>query len=328
MGKIKPYFHSIDLLRGITALFVCLYHFINHHDGKGFLFEETETIRAQSYILIDSVYIFFMISGFVIPLAMMRQNFEIKKIFHFLLRRWVRIEIPYLVSIIAILFIGLLWSLRGGAPISIDNMQLVHHFFYTAGIFEVQWLNPIYWTLAIEFQFYIFIALIFPIINSKNDWIRYGGIFLLSGISFWLTDPRFVFAYFPLFISGLLYLYYISEEKNKNLNLILFILILIQTAYLFSWITSVYILSAVLIVEFLNLKKQNPLVRFGKMGYSFYLMHGIFGGTFIFFMRDYISNPYLLLVLAIPIAITLSFAFYWIIERPSQKLSKKINYSK
>ncbi|MEZ4937570.1 MAG: acyltransferase [Crocinitomicaceae bacterium] len=327
MRKIQPYFYSIDLLRGCTALLICLYHFINHQDGTNELFSNTEFIKEHSSILVDSVFIFFMISGFVIPLSMLRQNFELKKFFHFLLRRWIRIEIPYLFSLFTILFIGYLWSFRG-IPFQLDWNQLMHHFFYSVGIFQKDWLNPIYWTLAIEFQFYILIALIFPILKSKQPLVKYGSLLLLSGISIWLIDFRFVFAFLPLFVVGLLYLFYLSEAENKMFHLGLLFLVLMEVTYLFSWISTLYILVALAIIEWTQLSAKNLFVRFGKMGYSFYLMHGVFGGSFLVLMQKYISNSYVLLISAIVFAILCSSIFYLLIEKPSQKLSKRISYSK
>ena len=326
MGKVKPYFYSVDLLRGLAALFVCIYHFINHSDGKGDLLESSSFIRENSYLLIDSVFVFFMISGFVIPLSMIRQDFKIKRFPMFLFRRWVRIEVPYLASIACILFIGYLWSTKG-ADFSVDGKQLFHHVFYTASFFDQAWLNPIYWTLAIEFQFYIFIALVFPIVTSKTDWVRYGSLILISSLSFISDDTRFLLHYTPLFVIGLLYLFYLSEDTRKSFHLFFMALLLIEIGFVFSIATSIYLLIAFIIVEFLQLSATSVFVRFGKMGYSFCLMHGVFGSTFIYFMRSYIDNAFLLIFLALIVAIGLSFLYFKIIEEPSQKLSKKINYS-
>lgn len=326
MGKIKPYFYSVDLLRGLSALFVCLYHFINHTDGKGDLLESSSFIKENSYLLIDAVFIFFMISGFVIPLSMIRQDFKIRRFPMFLFRRWVRIEIPYLASIACILFIGFLWSTKG-VEFVLDGEQLFHHVFYTASIFDQAWLNPIYWTLAIEFQFYIFIALVFPLVTSKTEWVRYGSLVVISSLSFFSEDTRFLVHYTPLFVIGILYLFYLSEKNNKTFHLTFMALLLVEIGFIFSITTSIYLLLAILIVEFVQLSAQNIFVRFGKMGYSFYLMHGIFGSTFIYFMRSYIENTFLLILSALIVAIGLSFLYFKIIEEPSQKLSKNINYS-
>jgi peptidoglycan/LPS O-acetylase OafA/YrhL len=331
MPKLKPYFFTIDLLRGVTALLVCLYHFINHEDANGSLFAETDFIRERSYVLVDSVYVFFMISGFVIPLSMIRQKFTIDRFFKFLLRRWIRIEIPYLFSIIAILFIGFLWSVKGNQSFQLDSNQLFHHFFYTTGIFEKQWLNPIYWTLALEFQFYILIALVFPLVVSKNYILRYSSFLILASFGFLFEDTRFVLHFFPLFLTGLAYLFYSSETENKILNLSLLAALLIQIGFVFSPLTSIYILIALLIIEFGSLTSKNITVKFGKMGYSFYLMHGVFGGSFLYFILPYadtILMKIVFLILAIIISIILSYLFHRIIEKPSHKISQKINYKK
>jgi peptidoglycan/LPS O-acetylase OafA/YrhL len=329
VNQTKSYYHSIDLLRGLTALFVCIYHFINHQDANGYLFTEESTIRKISTVLPGSVYIFFLLSGYVIALSMDRQNFHIKRIGHFLLKRWVRIEIPYISSIVVYILIAYLWTLKANGQFDIDFERLLHHLTYTAGFFNHEWYNDVYWTLAIEFQFYILIALLFPLIMSKKPLIRYSVLIAFSLSAFVFPDNRLVFNYAPTFVLGIVLYLYFTTEKYKNINLMILLLCLIQIGFTFGITTSIFLLITLLLIK-VSIPEKNIFCRFGKMGYSFYLMHGAIGGSLIYLLSKGIENDlmkYLIIVTAIIAATIGSAIFYRLIEFPSQKLSRKIKIS-
>ncbi len=187
----KNHYYSIDILRGLTAFLICLNHFTNHSDVNGYLFNEGSVVRNMSTHISDVVFVFFLISGFVIPLSMAKQNFKINKLFPYLSRRLIRLEIPYIASMLLVLAITFTWSVKEGTNFHLNYWQIFHHFTYTTAIFNYPWLNEIYWTLAIEIQFYIVIALLYPFIISKNKFIQYTTLILfgISGLLF--SDNRF-----------------------------------------------------------------------------------------------------------------------------------------
>ncbi|MEO7214811.1 hypothetical protein [Mucilaginibacter sp.] len=46
-------------------------------------------------------------------------------------------------------------------------VSLLSHLAYLNNFTGAPYINPVYWTLGIEFQFYLFVALAFPVIVSK-----------------------------------------------------------------------------------------------------------------------------------------------------------------
>lgn len=328
MSKLS-YYISIDYLRTIAAILISYYHFVNFESSNGALFEVDHPIRTSSHYLSDVVFVFFLISGFIIPLSMQRQHFKLSKFAHFLLRRWVRIEIPYVGSIGLILLIGLLWSLKSGIPYEINGWQVMHHLTYTTAFSGFDWLNKIYWTLAIEFQFYVIIALIFPLLFSKNTWIRYSTL-LLFGASFLLfEDLRMIFRYAPLFTLGILYLFYSTEPERKTLHLILMVVFLVATWFSLGLSPALYTAAALLVIHLMNSVESEPF-NAGKTTYSFYLTHGAIGGTIVYFANNYVENTWLkfgTVLLAIIASFVFSAIYYRLIELPSQRLSRKITIS-
>lgn len=329
MTEQKKYYHSIDFQRGLVALFVCVYHFINHQDANGFLLEDGHALRTASSILPGSVFVFFLLSGYVITLSMQRQNFLLKRIGQFLFRRWIRIEIPYLISIFVYLSIAFLWAIKSDTAFQIELPRFLHHLTYTAGFAGYEWYNDVYWTLAVEFQFYILIALLFPLIMSNISWLKYGTLIALSTTAFFLTNNHLLFNYAPTFVIGILLYFYYTKEEHRLLNLLLIALCLVQTGFQLGISVSIYLLISALLIS-ITVSKNNVFARLGKMAYSFYLLHGAFGGSLLYFFAKNIENnlaKYTLIIAGVIVSIGCSWIFHKLIEAPSQNLSKKVKVS-
>jgi peptidoglycan/LPS O-acetylase OafA/YrhL len=76
---------KIDVLRGLAALAVCCFHFSDDNYLSTNLFQSA--FRYSNY----GVDVFFVISGFVIPLALHRSGYGFENIGEFLLKRWRRL---------------------------------------------------------------------------------------------------------------------------------------------------------------------------------------------------------------------------------------------
>jgi peptidoglycan/LPS O-acetylase OafA/YrhL len=91
------------------------------------------------------VYMFFVISGFVIPFAMREMRYELPRTTGaFLARRLIRLEPTYFVAtLIALTLSYLAASTPGyaGAPPSFDVISLVAQFGYLADWLDKPWIN-------------------------------------------------------------------------------------------------------------------------------------------------------------------------------------------
>lgn len=325
----SKYLHSVDFLRGFTALGVVVYHFFNHSDANGALIEEDNALKTASSILPSIVFVFFSLSGFVIAMSMHRNNFQLKNIGGFLGRRWVRIEIPYIASIIAYMAISMLWSMKSGGGFSIDPMRILNHLIYTVPFTDFEWYNEIYWTLGLEFQFYIFIALAFPLFVSKNWMIRYGSLAAFSALGFLIPDNRLLFQYAPMFVVGIVaYFHWYSKYEKHPVAWLLLLLCLAQIAVTFD-ITAALFIGVSLGIMHVSISEKNPITRIGRMGYSLYLIHGAAGGSLLYFLAKYetaLWYKYLIIILAIFFSLGISYLFYRFVERPSIKGAKRIQF--
>lgn len=261
---------------------------------------------------------------------MHRGRFQLKKIGAFIARRWVRIEIPYIASIVVYVLIALAWALKQGIAFEFDPVRFIHHLIYSVSFTDYHWYNEIYWTLAIEFQFYLIIALLFPLFISGNTWIRYGSIVAFCALSFAVPDLRFVFRYAPMFAVGILmYLQYFTRDKQHWASLPLIGLFLVQIGFSFDIAAAVFILLSLLVLM-RPVSERNVLSRFGKMGYSFYLIHGAAGGSLIYFLAKNASGDLSkigIVIAGLAISFVAALAFYKLIEAPSIRWSKRVDFS-
>jgi peptidoglycan/LPS O-acetylase OafA/YrhL len=95
-----------------------------------------------------------------------------------LLRRLLRLEPTYLVSLVVTVLLGLYWGQTYSAG------QLLSHIAYVVPFTRYEWVNGVYWTLAYEFLFYLFCAFAFPFL-----WGRAGLVLIMAAV-FTLLVPR------------------------------------------------------------------------------------------------------------------------------------------
>jgi peptidoglycan/LPS O-acetylase OafA/YrhL len=318
----KKHLYSLDMLRGLVAVLVCLYHFT-----QGFLDENhiIRTLFSRGYL---GVEIFFVISGFVIPFTMFKSDYEYKDAGSFMLRRLARIEPPYWCSI-ALIFIGDYLSTffhhYKDKIVHIDWNDVILHVFHLNDFLDKPWLRGIYWSLAIEVQYYLLMAIIFPFLIFKNKKITYLLLFAFC-MGRWIDLDYLVFYYGCHFVAGmLLFNHHIGKISSKELWISL-----ILTAALTFWSFDIYhftaVVSSVLFIYFLDYMIP-PLVFLGKISYSFYLIHIQIGWVALdALIRSFPeANVLSLLVISVFIALAGSYLFYLIIEKPSHNLARKIN---
>jgi len=324
------YLSSLDMLRGLAAVAVCYFHFTH---GNPRLLAETDPLYITGRFGFLGVDVFFVISGFVIPYAMYRANYSIKNLGRFLGKRFVRIEPPYLLSIFLVLFLNWLSTQSPyyrGEAFNIDSTRLLLHFGYLNAFFSHPWYNDVYWTLAIEFQYYIIIALFFPLLISKNKNFSFGFLLIFAISGFFFDQHSFIFSYSLLFIVGiLLFQFRIGYLKKGEFGALLLIaLILIFTKF-----DKRYLVAALLPYFFINyFEFTGRISKFlGNISYSLYLVHIPIGGRIINLTENFVQSTLIreiMVFVALAVSILAAWLFYKIIEKPAINWSKKVSYSK
>jgi peptidoglycan/LPS O-acetylase OafA/YrhL len=318
----------LDTIRAFSALSVCLFHFVC--TTKGFI--DSTVIRSIFSVGKYGVQSFFVISGFVIPWSMYHGGYKLKFILKFLMKRFIRLEPPYLISIgfaILFLFIRNKYYVVNEEELRLSGDQILLHFGYLIPLQQThEWLNSVYWTLAIEFQYYFFMTLAFLLLNGiwvKGRWFVYiiglGGTFLGSDqfLPFWL----------PFFLLGML-VFLFKTEKIRYAELIL-MLVLTGVLIYFRYPLFALIFSLVPVVSILFCDQLKIIVlhRIGKFSYSLYLFHSIVGAAFVNVASHYVENWFyksLTVIFGLVISVVAAAIVNKFIEKPSQQLSSSIKY--
>lgn len=314
-------------LRAIAALSVCIHHFILNTVG----FIHNKDIRSLVTPGRYGVEMFFVISGFIIPWSMYYGGYTFKRMFNFILKRLTRLEPPYIASIALAILIPVLRAklLTPHSAITINPVQIMLHFGYLIPFSgHYNWLIVVYWTLAIEFQFYLLMAFIYPLLVKNKIAIR---LILYAGaiVFMFYTSDSFLPYYVPFFMLGILLFLrktnHIPVTEFYAISAIMMLACIHQLGY---W-PMLYTLAAFIAIGFFE-KRDNKILHFiGELSYSIYLFHLLSGQIFINLLSHYTHTPVmkaLLVIGGIGVTIVSSYLVYITIERPSQRLSKKIRY--
>jgi peptidoglycan/LPS O-acetylase OafA/YrhL len=155
-------YRMIDALRGIACLAVVFYH---AKEGGHLAALEAAAPAWFGQLLAhgdSGVAVFFAISGFVIAHSMLRDEVSGRYVGRFLLRRSLRLDPPYWAAIA--LALAAAWLSARAVPGKTfampDAGNLLLHVTYLADLARAPLINPVYWTLCVEVQFYVSFVLL------------------------------------------------------------------------------------------------------------------------------------------------------------------------
>jgi peptidoglycan/LPS O-acetylase OafA/YrhL len=320
------WFQSIRIMRGIAASMVVLYHF--GYSNSNFLaaFPSFGSLFRYGDL---GVWMFFVISGFVIPYAMHSANYGMNEAWPFLLRRLVRLEPAYIVSLLLAFALAYTAARTPGyrGPPEPSLRDYLLQFVYLAPWFGVPWLDDVAWTLAIEFQFYLVMLLAAPLLLSRLAWPKVLLFAAIVATSLVFDDKRALFHYLPCFALGFAVFLFQAGRIRLVDFLVLGVLFVLVIAFETAIPAAVAAgMSALLILA--PLDRPVPVLSFlGTISYSLYLIHTLIGNRIVNLgMRA--SSPWLQLggfVAAIVASLTAAIALWYFVERPSHLRARMIN---
>ena len=323
----KQYLPSLDFLRALAALSVCFYHFVY---GRRTYFSDDFWLKQLSWYGAYGVHVFFVISGLVIPYAMQQGGYRIRHFFSFLWKRIIRIEPPYLISVVLVIMLNFAGSFSPwyhGEAFHLDGMNVLAHIGYANAFVGAKWLNPVYWTLAIEFQYYLLIALIFGMLQSAQKW-KWLSVLALFNVCTWLLpNPNFVFQYAAFFTAGILTYKYLSGILTRW-EYGACLLISLTCMWHAEGVAGLVAGSVAIIFYFIPV--VYPWAKFlGTISYSVYLLHVPIGARVITFSENFIHSVggrLCMVLLAYAVTIMAAWLFYRWVEAPCKAWAKKVIY--
>lgn len=358
MSDASPrYVWTLELARGVAALWVFLFHV-----------QPMAHVAAPSFHeLVDTgsagVVLFFVISGFCIHASASRKvQYGLSGVLDFMRRRLLRIFPPFWASIIIVLalphVLALLSALASGryeVPAVADwsgwtlldwfGLVTLSRGFFTGDANAYAPINAVYWSLAIEVQFYFIVALALCAGRAWNHFLAAVTVLclLLIGFEVPLPDTLFV-SYWPQFAIGIA-LHMLTQRSVAlpgdggirtsaiaalGFCALIFVLALIgmPSALVFALVCAMGIWLIGHVESGVRKRFTAPLhplvklpLRFalaaGVCSYSVYLLHGkLYQLPWMFVRQVFPADSVWTLIMVMFATVTLCYAFYVIAERP------------
>ena len=338
----------LDGLRGLSILFVLQFHAYARWTSivpYGSRFSDFPLFKFGSL----GVFLFFLISGFVISMTLEKcRNFV-----DFIYRRWIRLFPAMLICTIIIFCSAGFFKER---PAGIPNISstLPGLLFIDPGwlsrIFHVQ-IIPIegaFWSLFVEFKFYVFAAIIYFYVSKKYFFHYVMSLFLcallvhlffqLSPNHFWaisnMITTNFSLQHFGWFASGSAFYEFSTTKKPKYFlnaciaGLISAIALSASSSGVLPNVAtiSVFLLFALAIanINFQNLLQTRFILFLGIVSYPLYLFHENMMISMIIKIGKHLPRLPGLLVPIAPV-ILLSLLAYFIARYAEPKIKYSIN---
>lgn len=341
-GNFIPY---IDGLRFFAIMAVVLSHFMTYYEDR--VTEIPNPIKPIVEFLFGSsfsgVMLFFGISGFILGLPFVKQyayggkEIQLKS---YLFRRITRLEPPYIIVLTLLFILNILFADKGGFaelfPHYLASFFYLHNIIYDS--FPV--LNPVFWSLEVEIQFYLLaplFALIFKLDRIPRRIILFAFIFIWKFLlSYNPIEVITLINYLSYFIVGFLAADLYLEYKDQIKPSIWIDVVCIASVILF-WngfrpygIDLIYLLliltltgSSIYLKKFLSI----PLVYIiGGMCYTIYMLHQRIMYMVLdkfmqgkIFMENVFADFTLRLVFILIVIGVISAIFFIFVERPTMK---------
>ena len=208
----------LDPLRGIAILAVMCLHFIERgsQSGDTLIHANVWPVFQHGYL---GVQLFFVISGYCITAAMYGSMNKPRPFRYFIKRRLRRIFPPFWASIVLLVVLGIATIAILKTPrdvvFPLSSLDWIANVLLIQGPLQAPDANVVYWSLSIEMQFYLVMALALCWSRWTEAWlvaITIGCMALshFTSLTLWGT----VAAYWPEFICGIAAYYWLTGRMQ------------------------------------------------------------------------------------------------------------------
>ena len=336
----------LDALRGIAALAVAWFHFYRltplYHTLDPVVPAPLETALKLGFVGVD---IFFVLSGFVIAYSVREARITPRFLGRFALRRSIRLDPPYWITIAIAIALTAAWGWMTGTPADLPSVrEVLAHMAYLQNILGYRNIVSVFWTLAYEVQFYLVLVILLGLAQlgarSANASVRrmtapvlfvplavislvllatetmtwgwfidWWYAFFLGAVTFWALAGRVRMAWWGVLFAATL------AAALRNGDVQPFVVLA----------TAAAILGVGLAGRLRSWLNVRPLQFLGRISYSVYLVHFL-GATVIKLgmsrIGGSVAGALLLFVAANVVSILAAWLMYRLVEAPSLRLTK------
>lgn len=321
-GPIGERLAFLDLLRFIAAFIVVVAHMYDSNvPHQGFQTFDLKKDFSIFHTGVAGVIIFFLISGYIMPQAIIR----CPNIKNFLIKRSIRIY-PLL---IAVMIYGLFRY--GGFKERMLVGLILPLADFINGVYVVKGVD---WTLRIEFFYYILIGLIYfkGRFDFKNTIFCIIATSILIIVTYLFSEKYFNYRLIYLnfiFLGSLLCVIEKEKFKNKKHNIHTFLAIissiltfeLLRVDDMFLFPGLLFGVGIFLFLYFIHqtrfqIKSNNVIIFLGNLSYASYLLHLMIYEDLYNLSNSHIFTPILFAMIC--------YGAYFFIEKPSMVKLKKL----
>ncbi|MCX2481788.1 acyltransferase [Pedobacter sp. MC2016-15] len=315
---------SLALLRGIAVVSVCFCHFAKPI-SKG-------TVAPELFRLIGEygqygVHIFFVISGFVIPFSLYRAKYELVDYFRFLYKRLLRLHPPYLIALSITLSIAAASYHYRHLPNPETPLTVLKSLFYAHAPSD----NPVFWTLRIEAEYYIFMGIYFVLLSKLPRLTMIIGVpLLLLSSQTLITEYIGLLEYIVFFLIGTIGYQIYTSKKSTYFEMACLGLVILFSFLYYELAASIVATATILVILYYRKPVSHILEFPGEVSYSLYLLHFPLGIKMINMAQNHMKpNQFWILFFVVSlICFAVSWVFWNYIEKPSANFSNTVKYGK
>lgn len=311
--------NEVQSLRAIAILLVAGYHYFSSWtmpiDGNNLYPGTLAGLFRYSWL---GVELFFMVSGFVISMTLLRS----RNAAEFLARRVIRLWPALLLALPVVFIVGNIGPEMYAHPLAhlftsftlIDPMLLNHLL-----PLSVDWVTAVLWTMWVEIQFYVLSALLFFVLRTRFV----PALALVTGVATaltwfpvwgWASDERIaallpaIAWYLPWFLAGAIFHAIWSSRRVRPWHSLALAVCLANVGWRLWYHAEIHAiwLPIAFFVAFTAITlrwrvaaplRMSALVFLGEISYEFYLVHDTVGVTIITALVDrfgFSAGPHLL----------------------------------
>lgn len=319
---------TIDAFRGIAILGVLFYHYTLRWAPPWYGTNLYGYARAYPNMLVlgaTGVYLFFVISGLVITMTVLRSRSGLE----FMVRRFARLYPAFLVGICLTLTVA---GISAIPAFKVSLGDVVANLTMNAPAFHRRFVDGAYWSLAVEIKFYVLVAVAFALLRERF-WIAIAGVAALGFIvfEFGITKQILLAPYGPLFLAGMAGWFWLFEERRLPALVLAFESLVLYVTYRHSfelervpaWMPHLCLaFSVAALMTLLALgrdTRMGPLSAIGRISYSLYLIHQNIGVIIIASLTAIGLSDVPAFLAATAICFTAAPLMFHFVEKPAQQ---------
>lgn len=297
------------------------------------------------------VPVFFVISGLVVPFSLLGRGYTIRGFPRYVLRRVLRLDPPYLAALGLAL---LLAAARRSFTYSASDIAL--HVGYLTGLAGRSWVVSAFWTLGIEFQYYLLMGLLLAWVLPRARYLTTPsarGPILLGLLLAWffllseaewalhrvLTDAQLTgvwLLYKDYFLLGMAALV-VREYRMSVFALIAFGFVVFGWEGRLEWESTTLLLGIAALFagapatwRWLRSPVGRLAAWLGTISYSLYVTHELVVGLLTVRLRgrgwmpEAIAGIWLVVAIEVLLCLGLAAVFYRLFERPALRWSRRV----